>query len=74
MLLNDANPLRISDLGVVVTHVAHGLTPEGFHAEWRMIAIFTVDADFINRYEMFDEADLDAAFARFDELSRPTSD
>jgi hypothetical protein len=63
---------RISDLGAVVTHVAHGLTSEGFDAEWRMIAIFTVDGDLISRYEMFDEADLDAALARFDDLSRPT--
>ena len=31
----------------------------------------TVDGDLINRCEMFDEADLDAALARFDELSRP---
>ena len=31
----------------------------------------TVDGDLINRCEIFDEADLDAALARFDELSRP---
>ena len=62
---------RISDLGAVVTHVAHGLTPEGFDAEWRMIAIFTVDGDLISRYEMFDEGDVDAALARFDDLSQP---
>ena len=31
----------------------------------------TVDGDLINRCELFDEADLDAAIARFDELSRP---
>ena len=31
----------------------------------------TVDGDLINRCELFDEADLDAALARFDELSRP---
>ena len=35
------------------------------------IDILTVDGDLINRCEIFDEADLDAAFARFDELSRP---
>ena len=32
----------------------------------------TVDGDLINRCEIFDEADLDAAIARFEELSRPT--
>ena len=31
----------------------------------------TVEGDLINRGEIFDEADLDAALARFDELSRP---
>ncbi len=39
-----------------------------------MIIIFTVDGDLINRCEVFDEADLDAALARFDELqSQPTA-
>ena len=32
----------------------------------------TVDGDLINRCELFDEADLDAAIARFDQLGRPT--
>ena len=31
----------------------------------------TVEGDLLNRCEVFDEADLDAAIARFDELSRP---
>ena len=61
---------RLSNLGAVVTHAAHGLTPEGFTAEWRMIYVFTVEGDLISRCEIFDEADLDAAFARFDEQSR----
>ena len=43
----------------------------GFEAEWREISFSTVDGDLINRVEIFDEADLDAALARFDELSRP---
>ena len=32
----------------------------------------TVEGDLVSRSEFFDEADLDAALARFDELSRPT--
>ncbi len=36
-----------------------------------MINLLTVEGDLINRCELFDEADLDAALARFDELSRP---
>ena len=62
---------RLSDLGAVVTHAANGTSPEGFDAEWRMIDLLTVDGDLINRCELFDEADIDAALARFDELSRP---
>ncbi len=31
---------RLTDLGAVVTHVAHGVSQEGFDAEWRMIFIF----------------------------------
>jgi len=61
---------RLSGGGAVVTHAAHGTSPEGFGAEWREIALLTVDGDVVNRCEMFDEADLDAALARFDELSR----
>ena len=63
---------RLSNLGAVVTHAAHGTSQEGFDAEWRMIDLLTVDGDLISRCEMFDEADLDAALARFEELSRPT--
>ena len=59
---------RLSDLGAVVTHVAHGTSQEGFDAEWRVIDVLTVEGDLINRCEIFDEADLDAALARFDEL------
>ena len=36
-----------------------------------MLDLVTVEGDLINRCELFDEADLDAALARFDELSRP---
>ena len=63
---------RLSNLGAVVTHAAHGTSQEGFEAEWREIDLLTVDGDMINRCEIFDEADLDAALASFDELSRPT--
>ena len=46
---------RLSDLGAVVTHAAHGTSQEGFEAEWRMIELLTVEGDLINRCEMFDE-------------------
>ena len=59
---------RLSDLGAVVTNTAYGTSPEGFDAEWRMIELLTVEGDRISRCELFDEADLDAALARFDEL------
>ena len=57
---------RLSDLGAVFTHVGHGTSREGFDAEWRTVDILTVDGDLINRCELFDEADLDAALARFE--------
>ena len=55
---------RLSDLGAVVTHAGQGTSQEGFNAEWRMIELLTVAGDLINRCELFDEADLDAALAR----------
>ena len=63
---------RLSDLGAVVTHTARGISREDFDAEWRMVDIFTVEGDLISRCEMFDEADLDAALASFEELHRQT--
>ncbi len=63
---------RLSSLGAVFTHAESGTSQEGFDAEWREVALLTVEGDLINRCELFDEADIDAALARFDELSRPT--
>ncbi len=62
---------RLTDLGAVVTHVAKGTSQEGFEAEWREINVLTVEGDLLNRCEIFDEADLDAALARFEELQPP---
>ncbi|HXB87853.1 BTAD domain-containing putative transcriptional regulator [Mycobacterium sp.] len=62
---------RLTDPGALVTYAAHETSPEGFDAEWRGIAVFTVEGDMINRTEVFDEADLDTAIARFDQLTRP---
>ncbi|ORB68363.1 BTAD domain-containing putative transcriptional regulator [Mycolicibacterium tusciae] len=62
---------RLSSLGAVVTHNAYGISQEGFDAEWRLGALFTFDRDLISRCELYDEADLDAALARFDELNPP---
>ena len=62
---------RLSDLGAVCTHAGHGVSHEGFDAEWRGVDLLTVEGDMVNRCEVFDDADLDAAIARFDELSRP---
>jgi len=63
----------LNNLGTVVTHAAHLTSREGFEAEWRTIDILTVDGDLIQRAELFDEADLGAALARFDELTRPAT-
>ncbi|HYB82615.1 MAG TPA: hypothetical protein VED43_13410, partial [Mycobacterium sp.] len=56
---------RLSSLGAVVTYTAHGTSLEGFDAERRMIQLLTVEGDRVDRCELFDEADLDAALARF---------
>ena len=59
---------RLDNLGGVVTHVANETSQEGFHAEWRVVSVFTVEGDMINRCEVFDEAAIDDAIARFEEL------
>jgi hypothetical protein len=61
---------RLSNCGAVVTQVMKGTSRDGFDAEWQEIGILTVEGDLISRCELFDEADLDAALARFDELDR----
>ncbi|OBB78043.1 hypothetical protein A5760_22470 [Mycobacterium colombiense] len=61
---------RLGPRGAVVTHAATGASPEGFEAEWREVSILTADGDKLDRCEVFDETDLDAALARFDELNR----
>lgn len=65
---------RLSDLGAVLTEEVRGKSQEGFDAEWREIILLGVDGDLINRLEVFDEADIDSALARFDELERPAAD
>ncbi len=63
---------RLDTFGAVITHTASGSSPEGFDAEWRAIDVLTVEGDRITGCEIFDEADLDAALARFDELHPQT--
>ncbi|MDT5337517.1 MAG: hypothetical protein QOD90_3022, partial [Mycobacterium sp.] len=60
---------RLSNLGAVVTHASLGASQEVFAAEWREIGLFTVEGDLISRFEVFDEADIGVALARFDELT-----
>ena len=62
---------QLSNLGAVFTQAVSGTSQDGFEAEWREIVLATVDGNLINRIELFEEADIDAALARFDELSRP---
>ncbi|WP_231995956.1 BTAD domain-containing putative transcriptional regulator [Mycobacterium sp. 852002-51163_SCH5372311] len=64
---------RLNEVGVVCTHAAQGISREGFNAEWRGVDLLMLDGDMVNRCELFDETDLDAAIARFEQLSRPTS-
>ena len=59
---------RLSGFGAVGTYQANGTSPEGFDGEWRMVLLLTVEGDRINYCEVYDESDLDAALARFEEL------
>lgn len=63
---------RLNELGVVITHTARGTSQEGFDAEWRTVIVGVTDGDLYRRVEAFDESDLDAALARFDELHGQT--
>ncbi|BBY42410.1 hypothetical protein MCEL_07050 [Mycolicibacterium celeriflavum] len=63
---------RLSDRGAVFTQISNGSSQQGFEVEWRELCLVTVDGELVNRAELFDAADIDAALARFDELSRPT--
>ncbi len=47
---------RLSDLGAVVTYTAQGSSKEGFAAEWREIALMSIEGDKFSRNELFDEA------------------
>jgi hypothetical protein len=60
---------RINNLGCVVTREGRGTSQDGFDAEWRTIDMLTVEGDLASRFEVFDEADLDAALERFDQLN-----
>src|SRR5262249_14847353 len=62
---------RLSELGCVVSHVLKGTSRGGLDVEWRMIDVCAVEGDPLSRVEVFEEADLDAALARFDELQPP---
>ena len=62
---------RLTDPGAVLTYAAHETSPEGFDAEWRGVALMMVEGEMVSRSEVFDEADLHAALAKFDQLSRP---
>ncbi len=59
---------RLTNLGAVVINVAKGTSRAGFYAEWRMICLMTAVGGLIDHGEMYDEADLDTALARFEEL------
>ena len=62
---------RLSDSGSIVTHASRGTSRDDFDAEWRQITLFMIEGDLLSRCEIFDETNLDAALARFDELSQP---
>ncbi|HTI77166.1 MAG TPA: hypothetical protein VL634_19360, partial [Mycobacterium sp.] len=60
---------RLGNVGAVVTYAATGTSGEGFHAEWREIAVLMFEGELISRCEIFDDTDLDTALATFDEFN-----
>ena len=64
---------RLTNLGAVVAHATHATSQEGVEVESGEIIILMVDGDLLSRCEIFNEADLDAALARFEELNPQTS-
>jgi hypothetical protein len=63
---------RISSSGAVVTHIVKGTSQDGFGAEWREICMMIIVGDALDRLELFDDGDLDAALERFGELQPNT--
>ncbi|MDG4665429.1 hypothetical protein [Mycobacterium sp. 236(2023)] len=64
---------RLCDRGVVFTQLVHATSREGFNGEWRDVVVMTVDGDAIDRCEVYDDGELAAAIARFDELGATSS-
>ena len=64
---------RLSELGAVVTWKASGTSKDGFEAEWRAISALIVDGEALSRAEIYDENDLYAALAKFEEVNASTS-
>ena len=62
---------QLNDVGAVITLAVHGISQEGFDADWRIVEVLTRDGDVGSRCEVYDDADIDVALARLDELSRP---
>ena len=63
---------ELTNLGAVVAHATHATSREGVEIESGEIVILMVDGDLLSRCEIFDEADVDAALARFEELRPQT--
>jgi hypothetical protein len=63
---------RLSRIGAVVTHITRGTSQNGFEAEWHDVNLLTLHDGLIDRSERYNEADLEAALERFDELQTNT--
>ena len=59
---------RLSDDAAAFTHAARGTSQDGFTADWRIVDVLTIEDGRGKHCELFDEADLDKALARYDEL------
>jgi hypothetical protein len=60
----------LTSRGALVTWASYGTSQEGFSFESRGVSILMLEGDLIAHGEIFDEAHLDAALAKFEELNR----
>jgi hypothetical protein len=66
-----AEVLTGSAVGILGRMALKGTSTDGVAIEIPYVLLILLEGDRVTRFEAFDETDIDAALARFDELNRP---
>jgi hypothetical protein len=66
-----AEVLTCSPVGIVGRMALKGTSTDGAAIEIPYVLLILLEGDRVTRFEAFDETDVDAALARFEELNRP---